>query len=350
MADDAPQFITRLDPEDEYTHTPDAAANYNESMYFNVFDHGQKAGGWFRIGNRPNEHYAEMSVCLYLPDGRIGFMFARPKIEDNKELNAGGLKIEVVEPFKRLRVTYSGKVCLMERPFDMADPSKAFRENPNLPCTVELDYEGVSPMMGGETVRADGKPREIDPEKSFAKAHYEQHVAAKGFFQIGDERFEIDGYGLRDKSWGPRHWSAINWYRWCPLNFGRDFGMMLSVVTGEDGKPRQGGMVFRDGAYDYISECVMDSDWDEHGYQTALRASVKTKGGKAYEVTGKVLSLIPLRSRRKGPDGAELNTRITEGMTEYRCEGLVGYGLSEYLDQIVDGQPTGKVAEAAAKA
>jgi hypothetical protein len=29
-------------------------------------------------------------------------------------------------------------------------------------------------------------------------------------------------------------------------------------------------------------------------------------------------------------------------MTEYRCDGRVGYGLSEYLDQIVDGRPSGK--------
>jgi hypothetical protein len=28
-------------------------------------------------------------------------------------------------------------------------------------------------------------------------------------------------------------------------------------------------------------------------------------------------------------------------MTEWRCDGKVGYGLSEYLDQIVDGQPVG---------
>jgi hypothetical protein len=338
MADDAPKLTTRLEPRDEYTHTPDAAANYNESMYFNVFDPKTLVGGWFRIGNRPNEHYAEMSVCVYLPGGRVGFMFARPKITDNAEMNAGGLKIEVVEPFKRLRLTYEGKVCLMPRPFDMADPSKAFRENPQVPCRIELEYEGDSPMYGGETVRADGVPLEIDPEKSFAKAHYEQHVSAKGRFIVGDETFEIDGHGLRDKSWGPRHWSAINWYRWCPMNFGRDFGMMLSVVTGEDGVPREGGMVFVDGAYDLISECKMDTDWDEHGYQTALRAKVKTRGGRSYEVEGKVLSLIPLRSRRKGADGKELNTRITEGMTEYRCDGKVGYGLSEYLDQIEDGR------------
>src|SRR5690242_9242963 len=91
-------FKVRLEPQDEYTHTPDAASNYNESMYFNVFDPARKIGGWFRLGNRPNEGRAEMTVCLYLPDGRVAFMFGRPKIADNKAMNAGGMKIEVVEP------------------------------------------------------------------------------------------------------------------------------------------------------------------------------------------------------------------------------------------------------------
>jgi hypothetical protein len=196
-------------------------------------------------------------------------------------------------------------------------------------------------MYGGETVREDGQPIAIDPEKSFAKAHYEQHMAAKGSFVIGDETFVIEGFGLRDKSWGPRYWQAINWYRWCPMNFGRDFGMMLSIVAGSEGKPREGGMVFKDGKYDLITECAIDTDWDENWYQTALRAKVKTESGARYEVSGKVLSLIPLRNRRKTPDGKELNTRITEGMTEYTCNGMTGYGLSEYLDQVIDGKPTG---------
>jgi hypothetical protein len=128
------------------------------------------------------------------------------------------------------------------------------------------------------------------------------------------------------------------------MNFGRDFGMMLSVIGDGKGGARQGGMVFRDGIYDLISECRIESDWDAHGYQTHLRAEVKTEGGKAYSVTGRVLSLIPLRNRRTTAEGVELQTRITEGMTEYRCGDLVGYGLSEYLDQIVDGQPNGKAA------
>jgi hypothetical protein len=119
---------------------------------------------------------------------------------------------------------------------------------------------------------------------------------------------------------------------------------MLSVIGDGKGGARQGGMVFRDGIYDLITECRIESDWDEHGYQTHLRAEVKTEGGKAYSVTGRVLSLIPLRNRRTTAEGVELQTRITEGMTEFRCGDLVGYGLSEYLDQIIDGQPNGKAA------
>ena len=55
------------------------------------------------------------------------------------------------------------------------------------------------------------------------------------------------------------------------------------------------------------------------------------------KVNGKVLNLIPLRNRRDG-----LVTRISEGMTEWTLDdGRVGYGLSEYLDQIIDDQPVG---------
>ena len=71
-----------------------------------------------------------MTTCLYLPDGRVAFMYGRPRIADNKAMNAGGMKFEVVEPFKKLKVSYDGKAVVLDRPFDMAEPSKAFRENP----------------------------------------------------------------------------------------------------------------------------------------------------------------------------------------------------------------------------
>ena len=339
MTATSPATRFRLDPLDEYCHAPDAAANYNESMYFNVFDPRHRVGAWFRLGNRVHEGHAEMSACVYLPDGRVGFMYGRPKIDNNDEMNAGGMRFEVVRPFEHLRVRYDGKLCLLANPLEMAHPSRAFKNNPQVDAHIDLDYRGVAPMYGGRPVRGDGSEIAVDPEKSFAKAHYEQHVAARGRFAIGNEEWEVDGFGLRDKSWGPRYWQAVSWYRWLPMSFGEDFAMMISIIGG-DGAARRSGMVLRAGEYVMIRDARVESEWDENWYQTRLRAWARTDE-REYEVSGRVLSMIPLRNRRPDKDGNLLVTRITEGMTEYVCDGRTGYGLSEYLDQIVDGRPLG---------
>ncbi|MGH1503733.1 MAG: DUF7064 domain-containing protein [Acidimicrobiales bacterium] len=329
-------IITVLEPQDEYCHEPDAAENYNESMYLNAFDLEREVGGWFRLGNRVNEGYAEMTVCVYLPGGRVGFVYARPEITANTEMAAGGLRIDVVEPFEHLQVTYAGKVCLLDDPLQMAEPRVAFKNNPWVECEVDLDFRGVSPMYGGKPVyEDDGSDIEVEAEKSFAKAHYEQHCSVTGSIRVGEEVIDLDGLGLRDKSWGPRYWQAIEWYRWLPFVFGPDFAMMVSTVGG-----RPGGMVLSDGEYHLIKEVDITSEWDDNGYQTAMTMNVATDDER-YEVTGEVISLIPLRNRRNDPDGNPLVTRITEAMTRFECNGRQGIGMSEYLDQIVDGRPIG---------
>jgi hypothetical protein len=338
---DPDAIVTVLLPEDEYPHVPDDAVNYNESMYLNAFDLGQEAGGWFRLGNRVNEGYAEMSVCIYLPDGRVGFMYGRPKISSNDAMDAGGLRIDVHEPFQHLSVHYDGKVCLLDEPGDMADPRRAFAENPMVDAAVDIDWHGVSPMYGGKPQYADGRELEQEPGSSFAKAHYEQHCRAVGTITVGDDVLEIDGFGLRDKSWGPRYWQAIAWYRWLPIVFGDDFAMMLSLVARDAGRPpRAGGMVLEGDEYHVVTDCTVDAEWDERHEQTSMRCWAQTDQ-REYEVTGEVLSLIPLRNRRTTPEGDTFQTRIAEAMTRYECDGRQGIGMSEFLDQIADGRPVG---------
>jgi len=89
---------------------------------------------------------------------------------------------------------------------------------------------------------------------------------------------------------------------------------------------------------------AIDTEWrtDDH-YHERVRAEVATATAE-HVIEGRVLSLIPLRNRRTSPDGEQLMTRISEGMTEWTSDGRVGFGLSEYLDQIVDGRPVGVAA------
>ena len=324
----------RLEPSDEYTHPLEDDPTFNESMYFNLFDPGQEVGGFFRLGNRANEGFAEMTVCIYLPGGEVAFMYGRPPIPGNDGFDAGGLRFEVIEPFESLRVSYEGPVALLADPLAMRDPKRAFSEAEQAECSVALDYRGLAPMRGGV---ARGPLAEGELLGQFARGHYEQHVGAGGRIAIGEREWELDGYGLRDHSWGPRSWQAPLWYRWLTCNAGPADGFMVSVIATRDGSVRRSGVLFEGGAYAPILDARIETEWSgEHYDQRSLRCVAKT-ADRELEIGGEVRSLIPLRHRRRGE-----TTRIGEGLTEYRWDGKVGYGLSEYLDQLgEDGAPAG---------
>ncbi|MBW2281757.1 MAG: hypothetical protein JRG76_01110 [Deltaproteobacteria bacterium] len=322
------KILGNLKPEDDYTHPLGPESNFNESMYFNFFDPAQGVGGFLRLGNRANEGHAEMTVTIYLPGGRVLFMFKRAQIEHNDAFDAGGCTFEVVEPSQKLRTVYEGSVVDLANPEDMVDPKKAFTENPRRRVKLDLLHDAVGPMYGGAK---DSSESDLPAEQQFASAHYEQHMAVSGELDLGDgERLEIHGFGLRDHSWGPRYWQALQSYEWLTLNFGPDFGAMVSIVRRDADNHRKGGVIIRGDQLDPIEEAEITAEYAENGlYHRKVRADVKTRSGEELVFEGDVRGFIPLRNRREG-----LVTHIGEGMTEWRCGDRVGYGLSEFLSQV----------------
>jgi hypothetical protein len=166
-------------------------------------------------------------------------------------------------------------------------------------------------------------------------------MRAAGTVTVGDERFEItDGLGLRDHSWGPRYWQNIWWYRWLTVNLGPDLGFAVTISGDEAGGRRVHGFLYDrerlgDDRWVPIRDATLRSDYDEAWFPLKNRVTVTTDD-HSYDVEGEVWSNIPLRNRREG-----MVTRITEGMTRWYHEDRQGAGLSEYLDQIVDGTPVG---------
>jgi hypothetical protein len=321
------KIVGKLVPEDDYTHALGPEKNFNESMYFNFFDRARAVGGFVRLGNRANEGQAEMTVTVFLPDGRVLFNFGRPHIASNDAFDAGGMRFEVLEPTEKLRTTYAGHALELREPRAMSDPRKAFTENPLRSVALDLVHTAVGPMYGSshdETEDAQAA------DQQFAKAHYEQHMRVAGSIEIEGERIDVDGYGLRDHSWGPRYWQALEGYEWLTMNFGADFGAMVSVVRRSAGKPRTAGVVVRGDAVDIVEDATIEIDYEPGSlYHRALRVDVRTRNGDRQTIEGAVKSFIPLRNRRAGA-----TTHVGEGMTEWRCGDRVGYGLSELLRQV----------------
>jgi hypothetical protein len=324
---------------DDLMHPNTSESNFNESAYYNFYDRKNRVGGFARLGNRPNEGNAEMTVCVYLPDNTVGFMFKRPEITNNEAHQAGGLKFEVVKPFEHHRVSYSGKLCMLKDPLQMAEPTTAFKSNPYAACELRLDYYGVAPGWGGElrekTASGWESPKPTgDPTQQFAKGHFEQHGHALGTLKIEGSSydFKIDGLGLRDHSWGPRYWQAPKYYRWLTMNFDEGLGAMATVTMNRDGTEHPGGFISRKGNQNQnITQVSIETDFaGEQQLHDRIKVTCNTEAGDPpIVITGKVLSMIPLRNRRAGAI-----TRIAEGMTEWRWGDKVGYGLSEYLDHL----------------
>ncbi len=117
--------------------------NFNESMYFNAYDPEHRA--WAASsgsGTGPTRARGEMTLCLYLPDGRVAFMFRRPRVTDNDAFDAAGMRFEVVEPFVELRVAYEGSAVLLETPCRWPTPRRPSSRIPTPTCAVDLVYRG----------------------------------------------------------------------------------------------------------------------------------------------------------------------------------------------------------------
>jgi hypothetical protein len=313
-----PSIIGNIKAEDDYTHELGPEQNFNESVYFNFFDREQGRGGFVRIGNRANEGYAELTVIVYNADGSALFNYKKPDIANNDGWDAGGLKVEVLVPGEKVRTRYEGSAVFLKDPRAMADPSRAFRENPFKKLLIDLEHTGTGPLYGHVGKAGDGN--------DFARAHSEQHMKVEGTLRIeGEPEITIRGHGLRDHSWGPRYWQSTPSYRWITGNFGDDLGMVISRVG-----DRVGGVLHKGDELFRITELELETDYEPGTrFHKGLRAKIKLSDGATHEIEGVVKGFIPLRNRRSGK-----NTAIGEGMTEYTIDGdRVGYGLSEYLDQ-----------------
>jgi hypothetical protein len=320
-----------LSATDDYVHPVGPEPNFNESMYFHFHDPIAGLGGFLRLAKRPNEGRGERTVCLYLPDGSVAFGFARPDVDADDSFRGAGLTVEVVEPFQHVRVTFDGTVNLLTDPAALRDPKAALASAPRTGCAVTLNVHAAAPPYA-ETFDGDGE--------SFAPNHYEQLMTVTGAMTLGEKSRDIRGFGLRDHSWGPRSWQAPHFYRWVHGST-QGLGFMGAYFGDADGADRSGGFVW-DGTHLHVCDAVEVSTGRDDDSQPRSVTVALTAARRRWVFRGDVDTVVPLRHRRADDDSGLNATRIAEAATEWTAEdGTTLHGMSEYLDQVHEGQLAG---------
>jgi hypothetical protein len=266
-----------------------------------------------------------------LPDGSVAFGFTRPQCDASESFHGGGLAVEVVEPFEHVRVTFEGTVNLLPDPAALSDPKTALASTVVTRCAATLDLRAAAPPYA-ETFDGDGE--------SFAPNHYEQLTTVCGFLTLGDTSIDIAGFGLRDHSWGPRSWQAPHFYRWVHGS-AEGLGFMGAYFGGKDDPDRSGGFVWDAGQLHVCDHVTVSTERDEEGHPSSVTVAL-TAAERRWVFRGETSAVVPLRHRRHGDDGARNATRIAEAATVWTAEdGSILHGMSEYLDQVHDGQLAG---------
>jgi hypothetical protein len=322
---------------DEIVHTPGEAVNWNESRYIDFWDAASGVGGWIRIGNRPNAQYSEMTVCIYLPDGRVAFNFERAPIDENG-LTAGGQTWEIVEPWRENRVIYRGEVILLDDPWALGDPKTAFTQSPRAEADIDVRClsAGLDAVLGKDQDHIDliFLPGQTD-------FHYQHLARTVGTIRIGDDEWQVDGRGGKDHSWGPRNWHAKIWLRWLIAASDDANGFMLTRAVGPTKKTRS-GFVLDDGVFHVVDEFDMRNTYAgaPHFELRKVEAEIRS-GDRVWSAVGTPRNWLPARHRQHNEAGDLAVLRIVKSPVDWELDGRAGIGHTEYHDIMEDGRPVG---------
>jgi hypothetical protein len=319
---------------DEFFHAVGDHPAWSESYYFNFVDPATGVGAFTRMGFRPNDGWADALHAVYLPGGRVAFTYGRrtdlsPAVVDGlgrADPAVGDLVLRRGEPFQRWDIVYRGEAQ------DLADPDvllAATRDRPDgWARPAELDMTVTFEALAGPHYARGG-----------VRGHFEQTGRVSGTIRLGDETWPVDGFGVRDKSWGPRTWQApggggggasapaegtdgcfLNWFS---MNFGADLALGGACGRTGEGDFTGKGWIQREGVTRELSEVRMTTVFDPSNplLHRSVELVATDDAGAEIAVSGEVVSICPTKIPRR--DGV---TFVNEGLARFRTTGPGGPG------------------------
>lgn len=306
---------------------------WSESYYFNFADPKTGLGMFTRMGFRPRNGWADALHVVYLGKERVAFTYGRRDIGTDLsvydgDLKVGGLTLTCKDPHRLWGLNYEGPAQ------DIADSAILLTRAKTRPegwfspanLSMSLDFECLTkPHFAAEG----------------AHGHFEQSGRVTGQLTLGGETRTFEGYGVRDKSWGPRNWgggsgsggqpalssaTAPNpFVFWFSMNFGAEASLGGSLFRGKDGELRGEGWIQEGDVHEPLKDVVGHAVFrDGSILHDRVRLEGVSASGKRVSIEGEMVGMCP--TKIPFPGGA---TFVNEGLARFTMDGRTGFGIAE---------------------
>jgi len=298
--------------ETDILHEPNEKTEWNESFYFNFYDKANDVCAFMRIGLKPNKDEKSMFCFIMLPDGSYAGSRSSMPIGDN-ELSVNGLSYEKIVSGKTWGLRFSG-------------PMKIFESTGPEHGNVEFDlrFTGLDDIFNYREC-VSGFNETIS--QSVASEHLEQYGKVEGHMELNGKRFDINGLGERDHSWGVRDWNAPKMWIWLTAEFSEGIALNVTKLSVEQGVV-DAGFFHIDGSYHPIIGADIDTVYGKNGEPLSFVMELKDKKGIVRTVDAEIIRnvMLPFTS-----DDGNKESVMHETLAQYEFEGMKGFGIAEYL-------------------
>jgi len=286
-----------------------------------------------RMGFRPGSGWADALHAVYLGGQRVAFTYGRRDIGKDLtaydgDLKVGDLALTCVTPFKHWTVAYHGPAQDIADGAILVTPARERPEGWFIPADLSMTV----------TIETLTEPHYA---ANGAHGHFEQSIHATGSLTLGDEEIAFDGYGVRDKSWGPRNWGGSSgggaaaagstpaapspFVFWFSMNFGAEVSLGGACFRRADGTMKGEGWIQDSEGMDTFDDVAVETTFRAGSIlHETVTLTGRTGKGRAVRIAGQVQSMCP--TKIPFPGGA---TFVNEGLAKFVMDRREGFGIAE---------------------
>lgn len=268
--------------EEDFIHTPDETDPlWSESFGHWSFSNDSNIGLFthFQRSQENTDLWRELIIIKYDEDTiLVGKSFGLNC--DSRNPSANALTIKCLEPFQSWRVSFDGAVRRVKIAELMGG---LFTDGIWQPANMTLDCHASAPVWSLSSDQNDG---------NWAKAHHEQAYRYSGELRFAGQTHMLEGFGLRDHSYGPRNSGASGDAQWFNGQFPSGRCFSITRVANAEGQIFDSAH-FVDGG-EMIEAEIEDLSPQEHPDPgSAMHVRLRSSSGSC-DIRGKFIYRLPV--------------------------------------------------------